>query len=158
LSEYKHIESNSAIRDKGRIMEETSSEEQTFKQYTPAQAKAYAANRGGYHDRLFNVILDHHKSTGGSFHALLDVGCGPGNATRPLAKHFEVAYGLDPSPEMINVASEIGKETGAAETTGGRRIEYVLGRAENMSWLRDSGRKVDLLVSAMAVWDWHLWY
>lgn len=97
-------------------MEETSSEEQTFKQYTPAQAKAYAAIRGGYHDRLFNVILDHHKSTGGSFHALLDVGCGPGNATRPLAKHFEVAYGLDPSPEMINVASEIGKETGAAET------------------------------------------
>ena len=132
-------------------MEAPASEERTFKQYTPAQAQAYAANRSGYTDKLFNIILDHHRSTGGSFHTLLDIGCGPGNATRPLAKHFDVAYGVDPSPEMINAGIAIGAEPGTRETQSGGRVEYMVGRAEDMASLRESGRKVDLLTAATAV-------
>ena len=132
-------------------MGQQSSEEPTFTRYNPAQAKAYAANRSSYHENLYNVILDHHKSTGGSLQTLLDVGCGPGNATRPLAKYFDAAYGVDPSPEMINAAKQIGADSGVPETAGGGRIEFVEGRAEDLGFLSGAGRKADLLMSAMAV-------
>ena len=132
-------------------MEQPTSEERTFKQYNPAQAKAYAANRGTYHEKIYNIILDYHRTTGGSLHTLLDVGCGPGNATRPMARHFGTAYGLDPSPEMINTAKQISADSGVAETSGGGKIEFVEGRAEDLGFLFDNGRKVDLLMSAMAV-------
>ncbi|MEX5712052.1 class I SAM-dependent methyltransferase [Parafrankia sp. FMc6] len=35
---------------------------------------------------------------------LLDVGCGPGSLTLPLAGLFEAAVGLDPDPDMISQA------------------------------------------------------
>ena len=133
-------------------MDNPPSEEQTFKKYTPEQAKAFASHRISYNDKLLNVILDHHQSTGGSMGMLLDVGCGPGNSVRGLAKHFDHAYGLDPSPEMINIAKLIGKETEAAETRGGGRIDFSVGRAEDMTAIKESGLKVDLLTAAMAVW------
>ena len=132
-------------------MDNPPSEERTFKNYTSEQAKTFAAHRGSYNDKLFNVILDHHRSTGGSFGTLLDVGCGPGNSIRSLAKHFDAAHGLDPSPEMINVAKMVGMEDQAAETAGGARIDFNVGRAEDMTTIRESGVKVDLLTAAMAV-------
>ena len=131
-------------------MDETS-EERTFKAYTPAQAAAYAAQRDAYNEKLFQKILDHHRATGGSFGVLLDVGCGPGSSTRPLAKYFDHAYGMDPSPQMISTAKAIGAEAAQGETATGSRIEFVMGRAEDMAPLRESDRKVDLLISAMAV-------
>ena len=131
-------------------MDETS-EERTFKAYTPAQAATYAAQRDAYNEKLFQKILDHHRATGGSFGVLLDVGCGPGNSTRPLAKHFDHAYGRDPSPQMINTAKAIGAEAAQGETATGNRVEFVVGRAEDMAPLQESDRKVDLLISAMAV-------
>lgn len=130
---------------------EAISEERVFKAYDPAQAKAYAAARGSYHARLIEKIIDHHKSTGGAFGTLVDVGCGPGNATRPLAKYFDVAYGIDPSPGMINAAKTIGAEIEGGETFKGHRIDFNVGRAEDIGLVGDAGRKVDLLISAMAV-------
>ena len=132
-------------------MEKVAGEERTFRQYTSAQAKNYAANRRTYHDHLFEVIFDHHRSTGGLFGTLLDVGCGPGRSTRPLAKHFDMAYGLDASPEMINTARSIGLEANAAETARGERIEFVVGKAEDTDALPDARGKVNLLTSATAV-------
>ncbi|KAL6716120.1 hypothetical protein ACLMJK_005686 [Lecanora helva] len=132
-------------------MEPASSEERTFRSYTPGQANTYAALRGSYHEKLYDVIIDHHRSTGGSFHTLLDVGCGPGNATRPSAKHFNTAYGLDSGTEMINTARQISADAEAPETAGGGQIEFVEGTAEEMAFLRDTGRKVDLITAATAV-------
>lgn len=133
-------------------MAHTTSPEATFKSYAPSQAAAYAALRGSYHSNLFDVILNHHKSTGGSFGTLLDVGCGPGNSTRPLAKHFDTAYGIDPSPEMINTAVGISEKAESGETVIGKRIDFVMGRAEEMKvpgW--EDGRKVDMITAGMAV-------
>ena len=128
---------------------QTHQEELTFRQYTPNQAKAYAAGRSSYHDNLYKIIFDHHSSTGGAFTTLMDVGCGPGNSTRPLAKRFETAYGVDPSPEMINTAKRLGGVTAL-----GKQIDFLVGRAEDMggsNWDKDSGGKVDLLTAGMAV-------
>ena len=128
-----------------------SSEESTFRSYTPALAKNYAANRGTYHENLVNVILDKHRSTGGAMNVLLDVGCGPGNSTRPLARHFENAFGLDPSPEMINTAKTLSAES-PEETASGKSITFCVGKAEDMEGeFRQPELGVDLLTSATAV-------
>ena len=132
-------------------MPEKVSEERTFKEYSAAQAKAYASGRDTWNEKIFQKVLDHHKATGGYSGVLVDVGCGPGNSTRPLARHFDNAYGIDPSPEMINTARQLGAEVEGGETAEHGRIEYEVGRAELMTTLRESGRKADLLTSAMAV-------
>lgn len=127
------------------------SEERTFKSYTPVLAKAYATSRGSYHENLFKIILDTHRSTGGAMKVLLDVGCGPGNSTRPLAKHFGSAFGIDPSPEMINTAKSISIEN-PEETSTGESITFCVGRAEDMKVsFRKPGQEVDLLTSGTAV-------
>ena len=125
--------------------------EPTFKNYNSAQAQAYAASRNSYHENLFRVILEHHQSTGGGFGTLLDVGCGPGNSTRPLAKHFQDAYGVDPSQEMINTAKSISATSDAGETATGGKINFVVCRAEEVASSMAKAAKVDLLISAMAV-------
>jgi len=86
-------------------------EERTLEEYVPGQAKAYAANRGSYHAKLFDTTIEQHRrSTGGCLGTLLDVGCALGNSTRPLAKHFGAAYGIDLSSEMTNTAMNIEAE------------------------------------------------
>ena len=85
---------------------ETPSEEQTFKGYTSAQAKAYIEVRNWTFPKLYDLIINHHASTGGSFGMLFDVGCGPGNSTLPLAKRFNVVDATDPSEEMVRTAKE----------------------------------------------------
>ena len=128
-----------------------SSEESTFRSYTPALAKAYAAGRESYDENLFKVILDKHTSTGGAMQVLLDVGCGPGNSTRPLAKHFASAFGIDPSPEMVNTAKNLSTKF-PQETASGESITFSVGKAEDMDGpFRQPGYGVDLLTSGMAV-------
>ena len=130
----------------------TRAEEQTFKQYSAAQAKAYSAGRVSLHVNLFNAVLDHHTATGGQFGTLLDVGCGPGNSTRPLAKHFDVAYGTDPSEEMINTAREPGANAQGKQTLSGKKVEFAVGRAEDVTFAgRDLESQIDLLTAAAAV-------
>lgn len=132
---------------------QTHQEEPTFKQFTPTQAKDYAINRGGYQDRFLQVILDHHGSTGGAFGTLVDVGCGPGKTTtRPLAKRFDTAYGIDPSPEMINTAKLLGAESHHEDTASGKQIQFLVGTSEDLSGsIGDPHWKVDLLTAGTAV-------
>ena len=129
----------------------TSTEESTFRSYTPALAKAYAAGRGSYHENLFRIILDHHKSTGGATQVLLDIGCGPGNSTRPLAKEFNSAFGIDASPGMIDAAKKLSAES-PEETASGKSITFCVGRAEDLNGpFKEPGHGVDLLISGSAV-------
>jgi trans-aconitate 3-methyltransferase len=74
----------------------------TFRYYTATQAASYQAGRPAYPDALTQTILTHHTSTGGQLTTLVDVGCGPGTATRSFAPYFSRAFGVDPSIEMIN--------------------------------------------------------
>lgn len=90
-------------------------QEQTFSKYSEAQGKHYAQIRRNYHSSVYDCILDHHRSTGGQFDYLLDVGCGPGTAIRTISANFTHATGLDPSDGMIAVARGFGGQTSTSE-------------------------------------------
>ena len=57
---------------------------------------------------------------------LLDVGCGPGTVTLPLAGLFEEVVGLDADPGMIQEARRLASERGVINAS------WVQGRAEEL--------------------------
>lgn len=114
--------------------------DQTFRAYTSSQVEEYAKRRGGYPQRLIDEIIKHHASTGGAFGTVLDVGCGPGSATRDLAGHFHRAFGIDPGAEMIRTASTLG---GHAKNGP---IQFLEGSAEELVDIPDVS--VDLISAA----------
>jgi trans-aconitate 3-methyltransferase len=120
----------------------------TFRNYAPEAAKAYAKGRSsGYPGELFEAVVEHHREAGGEFGRVLDVGCGPGNATRDIAVYFEEAVGVDPSVEMINVAREAFADEGGE---GGVRFEVSAAEeCDKVAGLEEGS--VDLITSAMAV-------
>lgn len=93
----------------------TFKQEKTFSSYNRKQGEAYAQARGDYSHDLYQAVMDHHVSTGGKLETLLDIGCGPGTATRGLAPHFLHAIGLDPAEGMISTARSLGGSTAASE-------------------------------------------
>lgn len=121
----------------------------TFQTYTTSQAQAYNSGRGSYTTTLYSTVLAHHRSTGGTMDLLLDVGCGPGNSTRPLAASFARAIGIDGGAAMINVAREA-----EAQVADRPAISYECLSAERCDQVTLDGDpqlgKVDLLTSAMA--------
>jgi SAM-dependent methyltransferase len=123
----------------------------TFRSYTSAEVKTYATHRLSYSQSLYSAVIQHHASTGGQFDLLLDVGCGPGNATRDVALEFERAVGADPGEQMIEAAREIG-----GTTKSGEDIRFVVQGAEEIAGTEglqevNGEGKVDLLIAAMAV-------
>lgn len=112
--------------------------EKTFQSYTSEQAHNYSLVRPTYPPALYTLILDYHFSHGGKFTTLFDVGCGPGNATRDLAVHFENAIGCDAGEGMMEAARGIGGKSGT-----GKDIRWVVGRGEDMSAVEDG--VVDIL-------------
>lgn len=122
-----------------------SSTESTFRTYTPTQAAAYAAGRGSYNPTLYSEVLRYHESTGGLLNTLLDCGCGPGNATRDLATHFQHAMGVDPGSQMIETA-----RSSSGTTASGEEIGYDVATAEDLERLFPK-ESVDLVTAAMAV-------
>lgn len=57
---------------------------------------------------------------------LLDLGCGPGSITIPLAHLFESVLAIDPEPEMIAEAARIARNGGV------ENIEWRCARAEDL--------------------------
>ncbi|KPI39425.1 uncharacterized protein AB675_4960 [Cyphellophora attinorum] len=127
-------------------------EDPTFRNYSAAAAQTYLKNRRGYSENIINLVIDQHKSTGGYFDILLDVGCGPGQATRALAPHFEHVIGADPGQSMIETAKGV-----EGLTKSGESITYEVSGAENLSNLSalkeysSQGQEcVDLITAATA--------
>lgn len=124
------------------------SDERTFRSYTSQQGANYAEARRNYHPNLYETIKNYHLSTGGRLDSLLDVGCGPGQAARSLAPHFDRAVGIDPSEGMIATAL-------ALENTGSKLgpIRFVVSSAEALGRDVDPPipeASVDLLTAATA--------
>jgi len=114
----------------------------TFRVYNSNQAATYAANRREYPDELNQIIIEYHISTRGSFDTLLDVGCGPGNATRGFAKFFKTAIGADPSPSMIEQARK---------HPGNKSIRFESATSETLDTIPDLAQgSVDLLTAGAA--------
>jgi len=131
----------------------------TFRRYTAAQASSYLSGRPGYPDALIETILTHHLSTGGQLTTLLDVGCGPGTATRSFAPHFTRVFGVDPSVAMIDAArarySTTGTGTAAADdVVPATSIHFAISTAEDLPGAELASAlppgSVDLLTAATA--------
>ena len=118
----------------------------TFRCYTSGQATRYTENRLSYPAELYDLVIRYHAESNGQFITLQDVGCGPGNATRDLAPHFECAVGIDPGIEMIQAAQRLGGVTKKYNS-----IQFQVMTAEDCAKIENVGIGVDLLVSAMAV-------
>jgi SAM-dependent methyltransferase len=125
----------------------------TFRKYDCQQAQKYAESRLSYPVQLYSTIIDFHTQSSGGKHFIADVGCGPGNATRDLAIHFDHAIGLDPSVEMIKIAGQLGGRTKSEIP-----LKFVVSTAEDLfdnstsalPAIKENGG-VDLLTAAMAV-------
>jgi SAM-dependent methyltransferase len=120
--------------------------EDIFRGYSAAQGQNYSAVRPGYSPELFKIIIDHHTSTGGQLHTIVDVGCGPGQATKSLAPFFENAIGLDPSEGMIETAR-------ATAESANLPIRFEVSTAETLGIDLEppiSDGSVDLLTAATA--------
>lgn len=119
----------------------------TFRKYSAEQAENYAGVRMGYSSALVDYIVDYHRTTGGQTGTLLDVGCGPGNATRNVAPHFSCVFGADPGEGMIQAAAKLG---GTSAT--GSPIEWHVSSAEDIAKIPDLQHgEVDMITAATAV-------
>ncbi|GFR72207.1 SAM-dependent methyltransferase [Elysia marginata] len=56
------------------------------------QTELYAQYRPRYTEDVFKTILDYCGETSSDFSLAVDVGCGSGQSTEPLAKHFKRAF------------------------------------------------------------------
>jgi len=105
----------------------TDRKETTFRAFTGKQGSNYAEQRRDYHPRVYNAVIEYHRSTGGQFDTVLDVGCGPGIAVRRVAPHFLRAMAIDPSDGMIE--SALALSSTSAESTP---IRFAVSSAETL--------------------------
>jgi SAM-dependent methyltransferase len=86
-------------------------------------ARRYLEYRPPYPEALLTDLRNRAGVRGG---VLLDLGCGPGRLTFPLAPHFDSVVAVDVEPEMIAVG-----ET-AASARGAANIRWIVARAEDL--------------------------
>lgn len=87
-------------------------------------AEDYARFRPPYPDELLADLRHRAGVTGDG--RLLDLACGPGRVTLPLAAHFREVWAVDLEPEMIDVGRA------RAERQGLTNVRWLVGRAEDV--------------------------
>uniref|UniRef100_UPI0037E8AD14 putative methyltransferase DDB_G0268948 n=1 Tax=Semicossyphus pulcher TaxID=241346 RepID=UPI0037E8AD14 len=106
------------------------------------QASSYWKYRISPSDHLIQQVLDFlKKQNGGPYELAVDVGCGSGQGTVLLAKHFASVVGTDISPAQVEVAQQHSKEP---------NVTYRQCVAEELPFADSS---VDLM-TAMSAFHW----
>ena len=101
-------------------------------------AKLYAAYRPTYPQSVFDAIIDFCKvSRRNTFTTALDIGCGSGQSSYPLAAHFKDVIGLDVSESQVKQAKEKYP-----------KLKFHVGVGEDLSFADDAS--VDLVTVAQA--------
>lgn len=75
----------------------------------------YARYRPGYPDVFFRDLIRRFGLDGTG--RILDLGCGTGQLTLPLAGHVEEAVGVDPEQDMLAEAAQRSREAGVTNVT-----------------------------------------
>jgi SAM-dependent methyltransferase len=88
-------------------------------------AAFYVRGRVSYPAALIDTIVDELALDGHG--PLLDLGCGPGSLTLPLASHFDHAVGVDADDQMLGEAQR------QASAAGIGNISWLHSRAEDVS-------------------------
>ncbi len=104
----------------------------SFKDHFSAQSSDYARYRPGYPPGLFSWLA----TLCAQRNLAWDCGCGSGQATIAIARHFAWVVATDPSPQQLAQAPACGN------------VEYRCARAEQSS-LADAS--VDLIIAAQAL-------
>lgn len=105
--------------------------ETTFKNYDSNDAAKYAAYRTPYPPSFIQKVIDKHTSSGGQLTRVLDIGCGPGIATRQVAAYFQHVVGVDAGESMIMTARKIPclsltEEQATFEICGAEEIDKMV--------------------------------
>lgn len=120
----------------------------TFRNFTPEEAARYAAYRPPYPPAFIDLALKAHTSTGGKLDTVLDVGCGPGQATRQLAPYFQHVIGADAGQSMIETARAAQPPIVSAS---GEPARFEVCTAEDIDTLSSLGpESVDVITAATA--------
>jgi len=108
-------------------------------------AANYKAYRLTYPPELYERIFQYHTQEGKSagWERCVDLGCGTGQNTTTIAKHFKETYGVDASESMITVAKQDQVPGSKAES-----IIYITSVAESLPFLEDGS--VDMVTSSEA--------
>lgn len=120
----------------------SSSLDPTFRNYKAEDAAKYAAHRFPYPQQLIDLIIKAHTESGGLTDLVLDVGCGPGIASRQVAPHFQHAIGADPGSSMIENA-----RSKPSTTASGEPITFEVCGAEDLDRIAKP-ESVDLITAA----------
>jgi ubiquinone/menaquinone biosynthesis C-methylase UbiE len=87
----------------------------------------YARFRRGYPGEILDAVIDLTALRANDI--VLDLGCGTGQLTLPLARRVRVAVGMDPEPDMLALARRAAAEAGVANAV------WVLGSDNDVSAL-----------------------
>jgi len=78
-------------------------------QYFTGKARYYARYRGSYPAAVFDTIISHFNISSDS--VILDLGCGTGNISLPLAIRGYTVYAVDSEPDMITEGKRCESES-----------------------------------------------
>lgn len=100
----------------------------------------YNSFRPTYPDGLYETIINYHKGDRG---LAVDIGCGSGQATYPLARYFDKVIGTDISQVMIDTA------TNRLTDEFKNKIEFHQSPAETLSFIEDNS--IDFVAAAECI-------
>ena len=103
-------------------------------------AKSYKQFRPQCPMQVLDIIIEYCKTYQSQFQLALDLGCGSGQNTLPLAPYFASVIGVDVSEAQIREA--------AADKAKPDNVQYRVNPAEDLTFLQDSS--VDLITVATA--------
>jgi ubiquinone/menaquinone biosynthesis C-methylase UbiE len=102
----------------------------------------YARFRPDYPEEVINLLLTKFGLSKDS--RILDLGCGTGQISIPIAPYVSEIIAIDPQQDMINEGKSI------ASTSGITNIKWVLGESAQLPHLMNNNDKVNLTVIARA--------
>lgn len=103
-------------------------------------AEFYAKYRRGYPTELITSLAER-LNLGGEDH-VLDLGCGTGQLTLPLAKLVRLAVGMDPEADMLRLARERAGRMGIGNVVWVLGSDTDVGTLGNLGSFADRRRRV----------------
>jgi trans-aconitate methyltransferase len=105
----------------------------------------YHAYRHGYPAAVIDALVDTFELTGQD--VVVDLGCGTGQLTLPMAERVSAVVGMDPEPDMLSRAKRAGHDAGISNIT------WAQGADTDLAGLRGllGGRPVGAVTAAQAL-------